>query len=392
MKSVWFAQTGPAFNRADNAINDYNKNPSHSTPATTIHYMTNTYSKRYPLFFLIFALSACNDNNDGSKPPAQLKTATISTLTAPPSLTTGQRAVFVATGQNLNSANIQINASNCDNIQIQQMSATQIRFSCQPAHYGQQQVTISTDAKKILLRQTGFVDSAASHLLNDTGIVLCMNDNNQLVNQCATDESGKWLVSTQDAAAGRDLLASKGQLSKTGHGKAGFDFAKISANGEVLAANSNNWQCILDYRTGLLWEAKTTDGGLHDVNTTYAWYNPDDNDNGGNSGQINDSNNTLAFVNAVNQAGLCGYHDWRLPDITELQSIVDYGSNNPAIDTQYFSPVQNDAYWSSSSFSDGVAALGVSFDYGMVRNYYKVHRFVDTVHFVRLVRSAPSSR
>ncbi|MBI4582658.1 MAG: DUF1566 domain-containing protein [Planctomycetes bacterium] len=46
---------------------------------------------------------------------------------------------------------------------------------------------------------------------------------------------------------------------------------------------------------------------------------------------------------------VAGYADWRLPNVRELQSIVDYGRVDPAID-----PVFGvlDLYWSSSSSAD----------------------------------------
>jgi len=40
--------------------------------------------------------------------------------------------------------------------------------------------------------------------------------------------------------------------------------------------------------------------------------------------------------------------DWRVPDVYELQSIVDYGRYDPSIDPIYFPGTKDSAYWSSS--------------------------------------------
>ena len=45
---------------------------------------------------------------------------------------------------------------------------------------------------------------------------------------------------------------------------------------------------------------------------------------------------------------LADYSDWRLPDNYELQSIVDYGRHDPAVDTSYFPGIDSDWFWSSS--------------------------------------------
>jgi len=60
--------------------------------------------------------------------------------------------------------------------------------------------------------------------------------------------------------------------------------------------------------------------------------------------------------------------DWRLPNINELRSIVDYvKSSSPTIDSTSFPNTQSGGYWSSSNyiFGGGVSWL-VLFDYGVV--------------------------
>jgi hypothetical protein len=48
--------------------------------------------------------------------------------------------------------------------------------------------------------------------------------------------------------------------------------------------------------------------------------------------------------------------DWRLPNVRELQSLIDYGQSSPALPSVHpFTTVQSDYYWSSSTYRDGTA-------------------------------------
>ena len=80
---------------------------------------------------------------------------------------------------------------------------------------------------------------------------------------------------------------------------------------------------------------------------------------------------------------LGGYTDWRLPTMTELEGIVDYGSIEPVIDTNYFQNIRyfqwEVSYWSSTLLS-GWSGYGwyINFNNGTMqvssdkhtRNYY----------------------
>jgi uncharacterized protein DUF1566 len=93
----------------------------------------------------------------------------------------------------------------------------------------------------------------------------------------------------------------------------------------------------------------------------------------------------LAWVQEKNTANYLGYSNWRLPDIKELQSIVDYSHSpdydgKPAIDTTYFNSTaitseNNETdypwYWSGTTHQSwlvdgsGAAAAYVSFGRAM---------------------------
>lgn len=216
--------------------------------------------------------------------------------------------------------------------------------------------------------------------LNDTGIVFCDDDDVDNELDCLlTDPAG------QDAEYGRDVTN-----NDDSDGHAGFSFTKLDADGADLPASATEWFCVRDNVTGLIWEVKTDDGGLRNMDWTYSWYNPDSRTNGGDGGAQNDGScgnntcDTYAFVQAVNaDEGLCGATDWRLPNREELRSIVNYGQMSPAIDAEYFPNTISEKFWSSSSRAYYAnQAWTIHFENGRDGNYSKRR-----VNHVRLVRA-----
>ena len=63
---------------------------------------------------------------------------------------------------------------------------------------------------------------------------------------------------------------------------------------------------------------------------------------------------------------LQGYTDWRLSNIKEIQTIVDYSLYNPAVNTAFFPGTNSVAYWSSTTddaFPDSAWSLDFSDGY-----------------------------
>ena len=166
------------------------------------------------------------------------------------------------------------------------------------------------------------------------------------------------------------------------------DGAVRSGGAPVYVDNEDG--TVSDLNTGLMWEKKCYRcSGLHDYGKYYLW-----------SGD-GDQETIWDWIDSVNTeggSGFAGYHDWRLPSVKELISIVNYERFNPAVSivfngagcgvgcTDVTDPrctcTAMNYYWTSTTFADFPSnAYAIHFNLGLVGDQPKEHHF-----FVRAVR------
>lgn len=153
-------------------------------------------------------------------------------------------------------------------------------------------------------------------------------------------------------------------------GQDGFYKMGCPSDGRFL---DNKDGTVTDNCTGLMWQketADTTGDGKIDAEDAVLWCE------------------ALEYCENLN---FRGHDDWRLPNVRELQSIVDYELVNPSIDP-VFGALQN-TYWSSTSGpSYPGSAFIVNFQVGSVSDGVTPNgggnkRYV--TFYVRAVRSGP---
>ncbi|MGO2276539.1 Lcl C-terminal domain-containing protein, partial [Pseudoalteromonas nigrifaciens] len=146
---------------------------------------------------------------------------------------------------------------------------------------------------------------------------------------------------------------------------------------DEVADDAQNFSCIRDNVTGLVWEVKSPVSGvvpnttLRDGQNLYTWYLTESAipQVGGARGAANSScpSNTdcglQSYIQEVNALDFCGGTNWRVPTYTELLSLVDYGKQgqNVLIDESIFpnmpavSLLGHLRYWTSQTAVDGTS-------------------------------------
>lgn len=155
-----------------------------------------------------------------------------------------------------------------------------------------------------------------------------------------------WFVNFDDGSVYNDMKApdTRNVRCVRGHYNSKPLFAVSTVSGDTV---------MTDKRTGLVWQQS--------FKGNQSW------------------KAALAYCETLDYAG---YTDWRLPDINELKTVIDYEQYNPAIDASAFPGTPGDLFWSSTTdtrYTDD--AWVVDFHEGEVYSGNKTH-----MHNTRCVR------
>ena len=165
---------------------------------------------------------------------------------------------------------------------------------------------------------------------------------------CRMGFTGQWLVVSLLSLMGGPLYA---QTCPANLAPKAAPDSRYAVSTPDLFGHPND-KVVTDMQTGLIWKqcSEGLSGGTCGVGTLsgMAWTNA---------------------LLAASSAGHAGFSDWRLPDLTELQSLVETSCYTLAINTTIFPGTGSDRYWSSTAYALSPGAVWVvNFYYGNISN------------------------
>lgn len=161
-------------------------------------------------------------------------------------------------------------------------------------------------------------------------------------------------------------------------GSTGYSTVFKACDASNVATYYDKTECVRDNATGLIWEGKTSTG-LRGVNNKY---NNLDNTSllqiaannvpattplparSPTQAEIDAPDNAVGYKNNVNAISLCGSSKWRLPTLTELQTLRLAGTTTQ-IDMDWFTATNFNGYYATST------QFGAQVDRSWVIQFYE---------------------
>ena len=165
-------------------------------------------------------------------------------------------------------------------------------------------------------------------------------------------------------------------------------YIKHDTKGNSLEDNTDQWTCVHDTNTDLMWEVKSENDAMRSSSNLYSWYNPEREtlqgkaDGGRCRGEADCD--THAYVQAMNKQNYCGHSDWSLPTREQMQTLVNLenGNSGTTINKQYFPQTIPSWYWTSS---DNIDSNKFAW-YVLFRNGVELNDLKERAKHIRLVR------
>lgn len=135
---------------------------------------------------------------------------------------------------------------------------------------------------------------------------------------------------------------------------------------------------IVDALTGLEWEKKTDDGGIHDKDDGHAWSATS------MTSPAADGPVFTTFLASLNGSCFAGHCDWRLPTRAELETILSQShpcAENPCI-PPVFGPTNGYLYWAATGVP-GLPDFAWTVHFGTGYVFYNYKHYTSGVRAVR---------
>ena len=311
-------------------------------------------------------------------------TGGVTDTTAPTVLSTGP--ADTATGVNLDAL---ITATFSKAMDVSTITATTFTLNTNPPVTG----TVSYDTATNTATFTPSSDLAASTTHTAT---ITQGAKDSAGNSMAADYTWSFTTAAAIVVGGTVDLPETGQQSCYDATGSVIACAGTGQDGDVLAGvvwpvprfMDNMDGTLTDSLTGLMW--------LQDANCIATQYPAFDTENIDGDGAV-PWQNTLDFVSGINAGTYpdcsAGYTDWRLPNVNELESLINAEQSNSAtwLIGEGFTNVDSDYYWSATTYGgQSASAWHVKMWQGHMQFTNKTINFIRYLWPVRATTTLPA--